>query len=157
MPGISTCLWFDREAEAAANFYVSIFPNSYIVATTHYVEGLPQPAGTVMTVRFVLDGSEFIALNGGPQFHFTPAISFVASCSTQAEIDALWAQLGAGGREDPCGWLSDRYGVTWQIVPRRLLQVFEVGDPVAAQRVALAMHTMRKLDLAALERAYAGG
>lgn len=156
MQAIGTCLWFDREAEDAANFYVSVFPDSRIVGMNRYVEGMPMPAGTVLTVRFVLAGREFVALNGGPLFQFTPAISFVAPCATQAEIDALWQQLSEGGAPGQCGWLTDRFGVTWQIVPTALMAMFDSPDQAATQRAVAAMMPMGKLDIAALERAFAG-
>lgn len=154
MQKISPCLWFDSQAEEAANFYVSVFPNSRIVSTTRYVEGLPQPAGTVMTVSFVLDGEEFVALNGGPVFHFTPAVSFVVHCETQAEVDRFWQRMTEGGEEGQCGWLTDRYGVSWQIVPNGLMEMFKGGDAVASQRAVAAMLQMKKLDIGALQRAY---
>ncbi len=123
MQNISTCLWFDDKAEEAAAFYVSVFPNSRILDTRHFVEGSPRPAGSVMTVQFTLDGRELVALNGGPNVKFSPAMSLVAYCDTQEEVDTLWRKLCAGGQEGQCGWLTDKYGVSWQIVPRGAAQV----------------------------------
>ena len=117
MKKVHPCLWFDGHAEEAAVFYVSIFKNSQIIDTARYLEGSPGEAGSVMTVRFVLDGQEFLALNGGPQFTFSPAVSFVVPCQTQAEVDEYWERLSAGGEEGQCGWLQDRFGVSWQIAP----------------------------------------
>jgi len=154
MQNISPCLWFDGQAEEAASFYVSVFKNSRIVATTYYQEGLPLPAGTVMTVLFLLDGQEFVALNGTPSLLFSPAISFVAHCNDQAEVDELWQKLSKEGVEGQCGWLTDKYGVSWQVVPRTLLEMFRKGDSAAAQRALKAMLGMNKLDLATLQRAY---
>ena len=154
MQKIGPCLWFDDQAEEAANFYVSVFRNSRILGTTHYVEGLPKPAGSVLTVRFVLDGEEFVALNGGPQYRFTPAVSFVVKCDTQKEIDAYWQRLCEGGEAVQCGWLTDRYGVSWQIVPQALLDMLSKKDNDAAQRAMAAMLGMKKLDIATLQRAY---
>lgn len=154
MQKISTCLWFDGQAEEAANFYVSVFKNARIVNTTRYLEGLPQPKGSVMTVRFVLDGQEFVALNGGPQFTFSPAISFVVYCETQEEVDGMWEKLVAGGAENQCGWLQDKFGVSWQIVPSVLIEMLSDVDDVASQRAIAAMLHMKKLDISVLERAY---
>ncbi|MFN0198294.1 MAG: VOC family protein [Planctomycetaceae bacterium] len=154
MQNIGLCLWFDDQAEEAAEFYVSIFKNSKIVSTAYYVEGLPKPAGSVMTVRFVLDGLEFVALNGGPDFKFTPALSITVNCDTQAEVDELWQKLTAGGQEVQCGWLTDKFGVSWQIVPRTLIEMFAKPDKAASQRATNAMLTMKKLDIAELQRAY---
>lgn len=154
MQKISTCLWFDGQAEEAANFYVSVFKNARIVNTTRYLEGLPRPKGSVMTVRFILDGQEFVALNGGPQFTFSPAISLVVYCETQAEVDGMWEKLVAGGAENQCGWLQDKYGVSWQIVPNVLIEMLSDVDDVASQRAIAAMLHMKKLDISVLERAY---
>ncbi len=155
MQNIYPCLWFDDQAEAAANFYVSIFKNSQITNTTRYLAGAPKPAGSVMTVEFILDGQQFMALNGGPQFKFTPAISMVAKCETQADIDYFWDKLlVGGGQEVQCGWLTDRFGVSWQIVPNAIPQIFGGTDEAAKQRAFSAMMTMKKLDIAALQRAY---
>jgi predicted 3-demethylubiquinone-9 3-methyltransferase (glyoxalase superfamily) len=157
MKGITPFLWFESQAEEAAEFYVSIFPRSRITQTTRHGEGGPGPKGTVMTVAFELDGQEFVALNGGPQFSFTQAISFVVNCETQAEVDAFWDRLSAGGKQVQCGWLTDRYGVPWQIVPTGLGRLLGDEDPERSRRVMSAMMQMRKLDIGELERAYAGG
>lgn len=155
MEKISTCLWFDRQAEEAANFYVSVFPNSKIVNITRYLDGAQMPKGTVLTVQFILDGREFIALNGGPHFTFSPAISFMVNCDAQTEVDRFWARLIAdGGEAGRCGWLTDKYGLSWQIVPNTLLAMLSSGDEAASQRAFAAMMQMTKLDIAALERAY---
>jgi len=156
MPKLSTCLWFDDRAEEAARFYVSIFPNSRITATTYYPDGvpMPKPAGSVLTVRFILEGEEFVALNGGPQYEFSPAISIVASCDSQAEVDELWRGLSEGGEEVQCGWLTDKFGVSWQVVPREFIEMLSRPDKAAVARVVAAMMPMKKLDLAALWKAY---
>ena len=153
---ITPCLWFDTEAEEAARFYVSIFRNSRITAITHYGEGMPMPKGTVLTVRFVLDGQEYLALNGGPTFPFTEAISLMVECKDQKEIDFYWNQLLGGGSEAQCGWLKDKYGLSWQVVPEGLEKLIGDEDPVRANRVLQAIMGMVKLDLAKLEAAYAG-
>lgn len=150
------CLWFDGQAEEAARFYVSVFKNSRILATRHFPEGLPQPPGSVMTVSFLLDGQEFMALNGGPQFRFSPAVSFVVGCDTQEEVDTLWSWLTEDGMEVQCGWLTDKYGISWQIVPKALPAMLTSADQAAAGRAATAMMGMKKLDIAALQRAFAG-
>jgi predicted 3-demethylubiquinone-9 3-methyltransferase (glyoxalase superfamily) len=152
---ITPFLWFDTQAEEAANFYVSLFPNSRIRRMVRFGAAGPGPAGGVMTVAFELNGLELTALNGGPHFHFTEAISLVVTCETQAEIDRLWDGLLAGGQESRCGWLKDRYGLSWQIVPAVLPELLGDRDPVKAQRAMQAMLKMRKLDIAALERAHA--
>jgi predicted 3-demethylubiquinone-9 3-methyltransferase (glyoxalase superfamily) len=154
MQKVSTCLWFDNQAEEAAAFYVSLFPNSCIVDTKYYLEGSPRPAGSVLTVQFALDGGEYVALNGGPHFKFSPAISLVANCDTQEEVDTLWHKLSEGGQEGQCGWLTDKYGVSWQVVPRALLKLLNTADNAASQRAVSAMMKMTKLDIAALQRAY---
>jgi predicted 3-demethylubiquinone-9 3-methyltransferase (glyoxalase superfamily) len=154
MNKLSTCLWFNNQAEEAAGFYVSLFPNSRIIDTKYYPEGGPRPAGTVMTVQFLLDGSDYVALNGGPAFQFTPAMSIVANCDTQQEVDHLWNHLSEGGRKDQCGWLTDKYGVSWQVVPRKLIELLNTPDRAASQRVFSAMMKMTKLDIAASQRAY---
>lgn len=154
MQKITPSLWFDTQAEEAMNFYVSIFKNSKVLAVTRYGEAGPGPRGTVMTANFLLDGQEFVALNGGPTFQFTPAISFAVNCETQDEVDELWAKLSAGGREDQCAWLQDKYGLSWQIVPTPLIKLLSDPDPVKAQRVMAAMMKMKKIDIAALQRAY---
>lgn len=159
MQTITPFLWFDGTAEAAAEHYVSIFPNSRIVQVTHYSEAgreqHGQPPGTAMTVEFELDGQRFTALNGGPHFTFSPAVSFVVHCKTQAEVDHYWGKLGAGGpvEAQQCGWLADRYGLSWQIVPDRLIELLTHPDPGRAGRAMQAMLGMKKLDIAALERA----
>ncbi len=154
MQKIGPCLWFDGQAEEAAKFYVSIFKNSKIVETIYSAEGMPLPAGSVLTVRFVLDGEEFVALNGGPQFKFSPAISFVASCETQDEVDYLWKKLSEGGREDQCGWLTDKYGVSWQVVPKLLIEMLRETGSEASRRAVAAMMKMAKLDISTLKKAY---
>ncbi|MCJ0761903.1 VOC family protein [Variovorax terrae] len=149
-------LWFDGQAEEAANFYISVFDHSRVTAITRYGEGAPFPKGTALTVGFELDGQDYVALNGGPHFSFTPAISFVVNCASQQEVDRYWERLGAGGAYQQCGWLQDRYGVSWQIVPRVLPQLLAGADAAGAQRAMSAMLGMKKLDIAALQRAYAG-
>lgn len=156
MQKIGPCLWFDTQAEEAANFYVSVFRNSRIIETNYFLEGAPRPAGSVMTVRFSLDGEEFIALNGGPEFQFSPAVSFVANCADQFEVDRLWAALVDGGEEVQCGWLTDKYGVSWQVVPTAIYDMLNSPDRAAAQRAFTAMLGMIKLDVATLRKAYAG-
>jgi len=154
MQKITPFLWFDKEAEEAMNFYVSIFKNSKVKGVTHYGEAGPGPAGTVMTASFELDGQEFVALNGGPNFKFTEAISFVVNCETQAEVDEFWEQLSAGGKTVQCGWLKDNYGLSWQIVPTALPRMLMDKDPEKSKRVFNAMMKMVKIDIAALQRAY---
>jgi predicted 3-demethylubiquinone-9 3-methyltransferase (glyoxalase superfamily) len=164
MPGklqrITPFLWFDSQAEEAANFYVSIFKNARIREASRYDEASSkasgQHKGSVMTVAFELDGQEFIALNGGPMFKFTEAISFVVNCETQAEVDHYWDQLTAGGQEVQCGWLKDRFGVSWQVVPTVLTELLQDKDPEKAKRVMAAMLQMKKLSLDGLKRAYEG-
>lgn len=153
---ITPFLWFDHQAEEAANFYTSIFKNSKIDSVTRYGEAGPGPAGSVMTVAFRLNGQSFTALNGGPNFKFTEAISFVAHCDTQAEVDDLWTKLTADGQEVQCGWLKDKYGLSWQVVPNALLEMIKDSDAQRKQRVTKAMLQMKKLDIAALEAAYHG-
>lgn len=153
MPNIATNLWFDTQGEEAAEFYVSVFPNSKITKVTHYGEAGPRPAGTVMTVDFVLDGHDFIALNGGPQFTFSEAISLLIHCADQEEVDYYWDTLSEGGEQGPCGWLKDRYGLSWQVVPDRMLELFDDPDQARAQRAIAAMLGMQKIDIAALEAA----
>ncbi len=157
MPQISSCLWFDTEGEDAAKFYTSVFPNSKITHVERYGEAGPREAGTVMVVSFELDGHKFLALNGGPQFTFSEAISFQVDCKSQDEVDHYWNALAEGGEEGPCGWLKDRFGVSWQIVPARLLELLADPDREKSQRVMSEMLTMRKLDIDALERAAAAG
>jgi predicted 3-demethylubiquinone-9 3-methyltransferase (glyoxalase superfamily) len=158
MQKITPFLWFDDNAEEAANFYVSVFRNSKIGSVARYGEAGAEvsgrPKGTVMTVAFELDGQEFIALNGGPQFQFTEAISFVVNCETQKEIDDLWEKLSDGGEKVECGWLKDRYGVSWQIVPAVLGEMMTDPDPARSQRVMQALLKMKKIDLAELKKAY---
>ncbi|MFF0815102.1 VOC family protein [Rhodococcus sp. NPDC003318] len=157
MQKFTPCLWFDSEAEEAAAFYTSVFKNGSIGEVSRYGEGMPKPAGTAMTVEFTLDGQTFTALNGGPEFSFTEAISFQVDCADQAEVDEYWAALTAdGGEESQCGWLKDKYGVSWQIVPGELQSVIGGPDPEGAQRAVQAMLQMTKLDIDALKRAYAG-
>ena len=156
MPKITPFLWFDNQAEEAANFYVSIFRNSKIVTIARYGEAGPGPKGSVMTVVFQLDGQEFIALNGGPQFKFTEAISFSVDCKTQQEVDEFWEKLSAGGEEGPCGWLKDKYGLSWQINPTILGEMLQDKDPKRARRVMEAMLKMKKIDITALKKAYQG-
>ncbi|CAL9351166.1 VOC family protein [Streptomyces sp. enrichment culture] len=155
--GFTTCLWFDGEAEEAARFYVSLFKNSSLGPVALYPEGGHRPAGTVLTVEFTANGQKFVALNGGPEFTFNEAISFQITCADQEEVDHYWARLTeGGGTEGPCGWLTDRFGVSWQVVPGRLQEMFRDPDPARAARANQAMMSMGKLDIAELERAYAG-
>lgn len=154
MARIATCLWFDNQAEAAAAFYVSLFKNSKILQTTHYGAAGPGPNGSVMTVRFQLDGQEFIALNGGPVVRFNEAVSFVVKCENQKELDALWQKLTEGGAEVQCGWLKDRFGVSWQVVPAALDELVNDVDPDARDRVMKTLLPMGKIDIAELERAH---
>ncbi|MFJ8543407.1 VOC family protein [Streptomyces sp. NPDC093586] len=155
--GFTTCLWFDEQAQEAAEFYVSVFKNSSIGAVTRYPEGGPRRAGTVLTVDFTANGQRFVALNGGPEFRFNEAISFQVMCENQEEVDHYWAKLvEGGGQEGPCGWLKDRFGVSWQIVPVRIEEMLRDEDPARAERAFKAMMSMGKLDIAALEKAYAG-
>jgi predicted 3-demethylubiquinone-9 3-methyltransferase (glyoxalase superfamily) len=164
MPGklqrITPFLWFDSQAEEAADFYVSIFKNARVREASRYDEAASkaagQPKGSVMTVVFELDGQEFIALNGGPMFKFTEAISFVVNCETQAEVDHYWDKLTAGGQEVQCGWLKDRFGVSWQVVPTVLTELLQDKDPEKAKRVMAAMLQMKKLSIDGLKRAYEG-
>jgi predicted 3-demethylubiquinone-9 3-methyltransferase (glyoxalase superfamily) len=153
MKTITPCLWFDTEGEDAAKFYTSVFPSSEITHTSYYGSAGPRPEGTVMTVSFSLDGQDFVALNGGPEFTFSEAISFQVSCESQEDVDRYWNALSEGGEEGPCGWLKDRYGLSWQIVPKRLEELLGDPDPEKAQRVMAAMLKMRKIDVADLERA----
>ncbi|OZB63927.1 MAG: hypothetical protein B7X31_04910 [Thiomonas sp. 13-66-29] len=159
MPAITPMLWFDGQAEEAARFYVSIFPNSRIARIHRYPDAGREvhghAAGAVMVVAFELDGQPYTALNGGPQFRFSEAVSFVIDCADQREVDHYWSALSAGGPPDAqqCGWLKDRWGVSWQVVPRRLLELLGDPDPARAARTMLALLPMKKLDIAALERA----
>lgn len=157
MPSINPFLWFDHQAEDAAKLYVSVFPNARILSTTRYGGAGPGPVGQVMTVVFELDGTTFTALNGGPHFQFTEAVSFYVTCDTQEEIDRYWDALTAdGGQPGQCGWLKDRFGLSWQIVPAELHRLIGDADPEKARRATQAMLGMRKLDLAELRRAHAG-
>jgi predicted 3-demethylubiquinone-9 3-methyltransferase (glyoxalase superfamily) len=153
---ITPFLWFDTQAEEAAKFYVSIFPNSRIVATARYGDAGPGPKGSVMTVGFELDGLSFTALNGGPIYKLNEAFSLVVHCQTQDEVDHYWDKLTAGGKEIQCGWLTDKYGLCWQITPDILIELIQDKDPVKAQRVMAAMMKMVKIDIAKLKAAYAG-
>ena len=155
MQTITPCLWFDTEGEEAAQFYTSVFPSSKIREVARYGEAGPRPAGTVMTVSFELDGQQFVALNGGPDFTFNEAISFQVDCASQEEVDEYWSKLGEGGEEGPCGWLKDRFGVSWQIVPRRLSELLSDPDREKSQRVMKAMLSMKKIEIDGLERAAA--
>ena len=155
MQKITPYLWFDTEGEEAATFYTSVFPNSRVVHVARYGSAGPRPEGTVMTVSFELDGQKFVALNGGPEFTFSEAISFQVSCESQEEVDAFWNALAEGGEEGPCGWLKDRFGVSWQIVPTRLQELLSDPSPERSQRVMEAMLQMRKLEIDALEEAAA--
>jgi predicted 3-demethylubiquinone-9 3-methyltransferase (glyoxalase superfamily) len=157
MQKIKTFLWFDNQAEEAAKLYTSLFKNSKILSVDRYAEGTPGQAGTVMTVTFLLDGQEFIALNGGPLFKFTEAMSLFVNCENQEEVDRLWAKLSEGGEEGQCGWLKDKFGVSWQIVPTEFMELMSSGNPAKAQSVMKAMLQMRKLDLALLRQAYEQG
>ena len=150
---ITPFLWFDNQAEEAAAFYVSIFPNSKIEKVLRYGAAGPGPAGSAMTVAFQLDGQSFVALNGGPIFKFTEAISFVVNCQSQDEVDAYWEKLSAGGAESQCGWLKDKFGLSWQIVPIALPELLSDPDPETSQRVMKAMLAMKKLDVRALQQA----
>jgi predicted 3-demethylubiquinone-9 3-methyltransferase (glyoxalase superfamily) len=150
---ITPFLWFDRQTEEAAEFYVSVFPNSKVEKIVRCGLGGPGPPGSVLTVAFALDGQSFVALNGGPHFKFTEAVSFVVNCATQEEIDDYWNRLSAGGAESQCGWLKDRFGLSWQIVPTALPKLLSDPDPQKAMRVVKALMAMKKLDLAQLEQA----
>jgi predicted 3-demethylubiquinone-9 3-methyltransferase (glyoxalase superfamily) len=156
MQGITTCLWFDTQAEEAANYYTSIFKDAKITKVSYYGEAGPRTAGTVMTVEFQIEGSHFVALNGGPQFTFNEAVSFQLNCESQAEVDELWSKLSDGGEEGPCGWLKHKYGVSWQVTPTALGEL--LGDPDAerSQRVMKAMLAMKKIEIDELQRAYEG-
>jgi predicted 3-demethylubiquinone-9 3-methyltransferase (glyoxalase superfamily) len=153
---ITTYLWFNGNAEEAVEFYTSVFPDSRVTQVARWGEGGPGPQGTVMNIAFELAGQAFIALNGGPQFAFTPAISLFVSCESQPEVDRLWAKLlEGGGTPGPCGWLTDRYGLSWQVVPTALVDLMSDPDPRASGRVAQALMTMQRIDIARLQRAHA--
>jgi predicted 3-demethylubiquinone-9 3-methyltransferase (glyoxalase superfamily) len=155
MQNLTPCLWFDTEGEDAANFYTSIFPNSKIQHIARYGSAGPRSEGTVMTVSFELDGQEFLALNGGPKFKFSEAISFQVSCKDQEEVDRYWNELSEGGEQGPCGWLKDKFGLSWQIVPTALPELLSNPDKEKAQRVMAAMLEMKKIQIDELERAAA--
>src|SRR6266849_7764684 len=157
MQKITPFLWFDGKAEEAMNFYVSIFKNSKVVSVTRYGEAGPGPKGTVMSATFQLEGQEFFALNGGPLFSFTPAISFFVNCETQQEVDELWEKLSAGGKKERCGWLKDKYGLSWQIIPSALGKMLGDQDAEKAKRVMQAMLQMDKIDIKGLQQAYDRG
>ena len=156
MQKITPFLWFDQEAEEAANFYVSVFKNSKVVSVARYGDTGPGPKGSVMTVEFELDGERFVGLNGGPNFKFTEAVSFVVNCASQEEVDHFWEKLSEGGKESQCGWLKDKYGLSWQIVPTILVELLQDKDREKAQRVMQAMMKMVKIDIETLKRAYEG-
>jgi len=151
---ITPFLWFDNQAEEAVNFYISLFKNSKVNTTKRYGDAGPGPKGSVMIVSFQLEGQDFIALNGGPSFKFTPALSLYVDCETQDEVDQLWEKLSAGGRKDRCGWLQDKYGLSWQIIPRVLQQLMGDPDPKKSASVMQAMLQMDKIDIEALKRAH---
>jgi predicted 3-demethylubiquinone-9 3-methyltransferase (glyoxalase superfamily) len=153
---ITTFLWYDNNAEEAVNFYVSVFKNSRIVGTSYYSDAGPGPKGSVMTIEFELDGERFTALNGGPAFKFTEAISLVVHCETQDEIDYFWEKLSEGGQKVECGWLKDKFGLAWQIVPNHLLDLLTSGDNARTDRVMRAVMSMKKLDIEDLKKAAAG-
>jgi predicted 3-demethylubiquinone-9 3-methyltransferase (glyoxalase superfamily) len=154
MQKITPFLWFENQAEEAINFYTSIFKKSRVLNVAHYGDAGPGPAGSVMTATFELEGQEFTALNGGPQYKFTEAISFLVNCKTQKEVDELWEKLSEGGEEGPCGWLKDKFGVSWQIIPTALGEMLGDPDPAKAQRVMEAMLKMNKIELPLLQQAY---
>ena len=156
MQPITPCLWFDDKAEEAARFYTQVLPNSKMGVVTHYGSSGPLPKGTVMTVTFQLNGQDFMALNGGPDFKFSPAISFIVKCETQEELDRYWTKLSADNNREQCGWLADKFGVSWQIVPAILERLISDKDPAKADRVMAAVLKMKKLDITELKRAHAG-
>lgn len=157
MPKITPFLWFDNQAEEAMNFYVSIFKNSKVGKVTRYGEAGPGPKGTVMSATFHLEGQDFMALNGGPHFSFTPAISLFVNCETQEEVDELWEKLSAGGKKERCGWLKDKYGLSWQIIPSTLGKLMQDKNPAKAKSVMNAMLQMNKIDIKGLQQAYDQG
>ena len=154
MQKIIPSLWFDGKAEEAMNFYISIFKNSRVLNVSRFGDAGPGAAGTVMAVSFELDGQRFMGINGGPEFPFSEAVSFYVDCETQQEVDELWEKLTAGGEESQCGWLKDKYGLSWQIVPKILIEMLGDKDPEKAKRVTEAMLQMQKIDIKTLERAY---
>jgi predicted 3-demethylubiquinone-9 3-methyltransferase (glyoxalase superfamily) len=154
MQKITPYLWFDNQAEEAVNFYTSLFKNSKVLEVTRYGEGMPLPAGTVLTIAFQLDGQEFVALNGGLQFKFTEAISLFVNCETQEEVDTLWAKFTEEGEESMCGWLKDKYGLSWQIIPAGLGELISGTDTEKSARAVQCMFTMKKIDLAKIRQAY---
>jgi predicted 3-demethylubiquinone-9 3-methyltransferase (glyoxalase superfamily) len=154
MQKITPYLWFDDKAEEAMNFYISVFKNSKVVSVTRYGEAGPGPKGTVMFANFQLDGQDFFALNGGPLFSFTEAISFFVNCETQQEVDEIWEKLSAGGQKSRCGWLKDKYGLSWQIIPKVLSEMLRDKDPEKSKRVMQAMFQMSKIEIKALKQAY---
>jgi len=156
MQKITPFLWFDGKAEEAMNFYVATIPNSKVLGITRVGDAGPGPKGSVLTANFVLNGLEFVALNGGPQFKFTEAVSFVINCETQEEVDRYWEKLSEGGRTDQCGWLKDKYGLSWQITPIQLIQMLQDKDPKKADRVMKSMMKMTKIDIKELKQAYEG-
>ena len=156
MPKITPNLWFDTEAEEAADFYISVFKNSRVVNVARYTEAGPREAGMVMTVEFELDGQRFVGINGGPQFTFDEAVSFQIDCDTQDDVDYYWERLSEGGKEGPCGWLRDKYGLSWQVVPTGMDELFADPDPERARRAMEAMLKMSKLDIAVLQSAADG-
>jgi predicted 3-demethylubiquinone-9 3-methyltransferase (glyoxalase superfamily) len=156
MQAITPFLWFDDQAEEAATLYTSLFPDSQINKVTRYGEVGPGKAGTVMTVDFELNGRPFVALNGGPHYTFSEAVSFVVNCETQEEVDRYWERLSEGGQEQPCGWLKDRFGLSWQVVPTVLVELLSDPDPEKSQRVMAAMLQMSKIEIEPLRRAYEG-
>jgi predicted 3-demethylubiquinone-9 3-methyltransferase (glyoxalase superfamily) len=161
MQKLTTCLWFDRNAVEAVRFYTSIFKNSKITGITHYgqagSEASGQPKGTVMTVAFQIDGQDFLALNGGPHFTFSPAISLIVNCESQSEIDELWEKLSEGGEKGQCAWLTDKYGMSWQIVPTALSEMIQDSNEEKSERVMKALMQMKKIDVDALKQAYESG
>lgn len=156
MQKITACLWFDGQAEEAAEFYISVFGSGRIIDKAYYGKAGPGPEGTVMAVRFEVNGQEFTGLNGGPEFHFTEAVSFQVSCKDQEETDYFWNRLTEGGEEVTCGWLKDRFGLSWQVVPDRLLELVGDPDPERAERAMQAMLEMKRIDIEAVEKAAAG-
>jgi predicted 3-demethylubiquinone-9 3-methyltransferase (glyoxalase superfamily) len=156
MQKITPFLWFDTQAEEAANFYVSVFKNSQVISVSRYGDTGPGPKGSIMTVEFELDGQRFVGINGGPNFSFTEAVSFVVDCATQEEVDYFWQKLSEGGKEVQCGWLKDKYGLSWQVVPTIAIEYLKDKDPVKSQRVMQAILHMKKIEIEPLKRAYEG-